>query len=254
MSDAMDYSLFADLYDAYVRSDLDVPFFLQEARQVRGGVLELMSGTGRVSLPLLEAGVNLTCVDASPDMLQYLREKVLQRGLEARVEQMDVRELQLGGQFDLIFIPFHAFAELHSREDQQRTLEKIHLHLSEEGTFICTLHNPAVRLNRVDGLLRLWANVPLDDLGGKLLVWGLETQDTNSASVNGMQLFEVYDPNGLLETKRVVEYRFRIIERSEFETLAQASGFRVKKLYGDYAHSPFDERSSPFMIWKLEKV
>jgi hypothetical protein len=31
MSDTMDYALFADLYDTYVRSELDIPFFLQEA-------------------------------------------------------------------------------------------------------------------------------------------------------------------------------------------------------------------------------
>ena len=55
----------ADVYDLYVTSDLDVGFYVAEAGKVREKVLELMCGTGRVSVPLLEAGVDLTCVDAS---------------------------------------------------------------------------------------------------------------------------------------------------------------------------------------------
>ena len=57
----MDYSLIADLYDSYVQTALDTPFFLGETRNVKGEVLELMAGTGRVSIPLLEQGVRLTC-------------------------------------------------------------------------------------------------------------------------------------------------------------------------------------------------
>ena len=184
MSDTMDYSLFADLYDAYVKTDLDIPFYLQEASQIKGKVLELMSGTGRVSLPLLEAGIDLTCVDSSPDMLRYLCQKVQACGLSARIERMDVRQLELGCQYDLIFIPFHAFAELTLQADQQQVLEKMHAHLSKEGKFICTLHNPPVRLQRVDEQLRLWAVSDLPDRSGKLLVWGLEKHDPAAAMVH----------------------------------------------------------------------
>jgi hypothetical protein len=41
---ALDYDRIARLYDAYVRTELDVPFFLQEARQASGPVLELRAG------------------------------------------------------------------------------------------------------------------------------------------------------------------------------------------------------------------
>ena len=96
----MDYSLFASLYDNYVRTGLDIPFFLKETSRVTGEVLELMSGTGRVSLPLLESGIRLTCVDASPEMLQILQEKVSRRGLAADIHLMDIRELELGKKFE----------------------------------------------------------------------------------------------------------------------------------------------------------
>ena len=69
---AMDYSRVAELYDAYVTTDFDVAFFLTEAHGAKH-VLELMSGTGRLSLPLIRAGARLTCVDNSPEMLAILR-------------------------------------------------------------------------------------------------------------------------------------------------------------------------------------
>jgi len=43
----MDYDRVAHLYDAYVQTELDIPFFLDEARKARGPVLELMCSTGR---------------------------------------------------------------------------------------------------------------------------------------------------------------------------------------------------------------
>ena len=59
VSPALDYALIADLYDEMVRFEADLPFFLEECRTAEGPVLELMCGTGRVSLPLIEAGIEL---------------------------------------------------------------------------------------------------------------------------------------------------------------------------------------------------
>ena len=74
LSDALiDYDRVADVYDLYVTSDLDVGFYVEEAGKVRGKVLELMCGPGRISVPLLEAGVDLTSVDPSEGMLARLR-------------------------------------------------------------------------------------------------------------------------------------------------------------------------------------
>ncbi|MDQ3911717.1 MAG: hypothetical protein M3305_08120 [Actinomycetota bacterium] len=55
-SDApLDYDRVADVYDLYVTSGLDLEFYLEETDKVQGKVLELMCGTGRVSIPLLRS-------------------------------------------------------------------------------------------------------------------------------------------------------------------------------------------------------
>jgi ubiquinone/menaquinone biosynthesis C-methylase UbiE len=95
-SDALiDYDRVADIYDLYAIYDLVVGFFVEEAGKVRGKVLDLMCGTGRVSVPLLEAEVDLTCVDASEGMLTRLQERLHACGLAAQVVRADVRYLDL---------------------------------------------------------------------------------------------------------------------------------------------------------------
>lgn len=253
MTDPMDYSRLADVYDSFVRTSFDISFFLNEAKKTQGEVLELMSGTGRVSMPLIEAGVRLTCVDNSPEMLARLREKLEKKRLSAGVRQMDVRDLSLKRMFDLIIIPFHSFAELVSADDQRRALAGIHCHLSPTGRFICTFHNPAMRLKPVDGRLRLLGKYPLQDREGFFLLWLLENYDSKTQTASGLELFEEYDAKGVMRSKRLFETRFRLLEKQQFEDLAQSSGFRVESLYGDYSYKEYEKDSSPFMIWVLRK-
>ncbi len=216
-------------------------------------MLELMAGTGRVSIPLIEAGVRLTCVDSSPEMLAVLRKKLESGKLSAAVHQMDVRELDLHKRFDLIVLPFNSFAELLSPDDQSKALAAVHVHLSGKGRFICTLHNPHIRLRSVDGRLRLLNRHSSHDRQGTLLLWVLENYDEASHIVNGLQLFEEYDGKGVMRSKRLLETRFSLLESAEFEKLAKTAGFKVVALYGDYSRSEFRESKSPFQIWVLSR-
>ena len=238
-----------DLYDAYVRTTLDVPFFLDATRHVRGDVLELMSGTGRVSLPLLEAGVHLTCVDYSAEMLKVLAEKIAARNLHADWFVQDVRALELHKTFALIFIPFHAFAEITAADDRRAALARIREHLAPDGIFICTLHNPRVRRRTLDGQLRLMGEYALPE-NQRLLVWLHQMfQDERTARIR--QFYEMYDVHGEMIRRRMAEIRFALIEHDEFLAAARDAGFEPSALYGDYERTPFEIETSPYMLWLL---
>lgn len=251
--DFIDYTHIADLYDAYVQTDLDISFFVNEAKQTTGDVLELMAGTGRVSLALAEAGVRLTSVDISADMLTVLREKAAGRGLTIDTHEMDICKLDLGKQYDLIFIPFNSFSELQSSSDQKQALRKIYEHLADNGRFICTLHNPPIRLQSVqNGQLQFWGQHPLAN-GGSLVFWAVQNYDADDQSVDMIEFFEEYDRNGIMQKKRKLDIRFNLLQRQGFENLARSAGFQTMQVYGDYTYSEFEEDQSPFMIWILEK-
>lgn len=250
---AMDYSKVAALYDIYVQSDFDVSFFIQESRGCHH-VLELTSGTGRLSLPLIEAGVPLSCLDNSPDMLAILREKLKLKGLSASVYEMDISHFSIPHQFDLIIIPFNSFAEIVDPVAQQDTFNCIHSHLTERGRFICTLHNPSVRLKIIDGQIHFRGNfsIPGAD-AGTLVLSSVESYDANTYQVKGTQFYELYDSDGVMRSKRLVGIQFFVHFQDAFEMIARSHGFELLSLYGDYTRSEFHPEQSPCMIWVLGK-
>ena len=214
--------------------------------------MELMSGTGRVSIPLLEADIKLTCVDLSAELNAILENKLRQKGLQADVYQMDVCELKLNKKFNIVIIPFHSFAHITSPDNQRKALSRIQQHLLPGGTFICTLGNPNMRQKMVDGQIRLFRKYALPN-EGSLLLWILENfNDEDNQIVEAMQFYEEYNARGILTSKRILELHFRLSAQEEFEKLAQEAGFIIKAFYGDYVYSEFTHES-PFMIWILEK-
>ena len=248
----MDYSTVADLYDLYAQIIVDVPFFLREARGCRS-VLELTSGTGRLSLPLIEAGVPLTCLDNSPEMLAILRKKLHDHGLSAPVYQMDACNFSLPQKFDLIIIPFNAFSEFADPVKQHAALAAIRAHLSDGGRFICTLHNPEIRLQSIDEQVHLLGRFDLPEDQGTLLLSSWEKHDAETHLVRGMQFYELFDRNGSVQSKRYLSITFYLHSKNSFESLVAAQGYRVAALYGDYDRSPFQPQTSPSMIWVLSK-
>ena len=77
-------SLFVEAYDAFYSGAVpqiagDVAFYERVAGQTGGPVLELACGTGRIALPLAEAGLQVTGVDRSEAMLAIARRKLATR-------------------------------------------------------------------------------------------------------------------------------------------------------------------------------
>lgn len=246
------YARIAELYDSFVKTDYDIPFFMDRARSRGGDILELMAGTGRLTLPLLAAGFRVTALDVSPDMLAVLGRKLRQRGLSTEVYQLDICTFDLGRKFDQIWVPFQAFPELTAEVNQREALHRIHAHLADDGIFICTLHNPPVRLKPVDGLLHLAGVQPLE-ADHRLLIWMLQTYNEATKLVTVHEFFEEYDHKGVMVSKRYSELQFHLLAKSAFENLLAQTNFEVVELYGNYDCSPFDEDTSPFMIWMLRK-
>lgn len=246
------YDSVADIYDSYVTGDFDVPFWVSEARSVNGKVLELMCGTGRISIPLLRAGIDLTCVDYAPEMLSRFRRKLDVNHLTCQLLCQDVAELSLPDRFDLIIIPFHSFSELTSEGKRRSALCRIREHLTDRGLFICTLQNPVVRMTTMDGTTRLIGefSLPCDE---KLVVQSRLSFDSSSQLAEGIQVYDRYTSDGRVLDHRILEMRFSLISRHQFEVLARETGFEVITVYGDYSRSPFEAQSSPFIIVQLRR-
>lgn len=244
-----DYDEIADLYDTYVNVDFDLEYFLEEAAKVQGAVLELACGTGRLSVPLVEAGVDLTCVDISENMLKVLEAKLRDRGLEARVIHADVCELAFDQQYDLVIFPFHSYAEIVGNEPQRKVLDCVYNSLKAGQKFVCTLLNPTVHRRDVDGQSRVVGKHTI----GKhsLVVTGVSRG--GDPVVHREQYYEIYSKFGQLQTQKTMKMSYELVEPADFAADAEAAGFSSLAKYGDYRRSPFDASRSPVIVWELVK-
>lgn len=249
----IDFGPVADLYDVYVQWDVDVPFFRSVCAETEKPVLELMCGTGRLSIPLLESGAELCCVDYSAEMLAVLRRKLDERGLTADVREADVRELDLGRTFERIILPFHSIAEIVGRDDRVRALARVREHLTPEGRFVITLHNPAVQLPRLDGQRRQICDRAIPDRDANLLVWSTARYLAGEGVGEALQEYEITEADGRLVKTCALQLRFAIIGPDEFETELAEAGFAVLRLWGDYERKPFEAETSPHLIWEVER-
>jgi len=104
----------------------DVGFYLEYARRQQGPILEIACGTGRVTIPLAQAGFEVQGIDLSLPMLSIFRRKLDRLDDETagriRLEQADMADFELGRTFDLIVVPFRAFQALTTDERARRAL------------------------------------------------------------------------------------------------------------------------------------
>lgn len=247
ISKPTDFGSVADIYDSCVSTDFDIPFWLNEARTA-GRVLELGSGTGRVSIPLLQSGV-----DYSPEMLAALRNKVEADGFTCNMVEVDISEMSLPVRYDLIFISMNSFSEIVEKDSQRRALACIRAHLTEAGVFICTLRNPEVTIPGLDGKSSAFGPFRSID-GGTFTVNRKFYLEKGSGRLHGKQLYEFQDKSGKQVAKRELRLNYHPFSREEFEDMAHGTGFEIIELYGDYDYAKFVEEKSTSMIWKLRRT
>jgi SAM-dependent methyltransferase len=195
-----------------------------------GRVLELGVGTGRLAIPLAAAGLTVTGVDASPEMLDRLRARPGAERIE--VIQGDFVTVDAGGPYDVVLIAFSTLFLVPSQQGQLDCLNNVRQHLSPGGSLIVEAFVPDhsrwvrgqnVTIGRLDDAgvsLKLSIHNPVDQV--------ISTQDL-SVDARGTTL----RPNLL-----------RYIWPSELDAMALASGLRLVRRTADWARTPFTAQST----------
>jgi 2-polyprenyl-3-methyl-5-hydroxy-6-metoxy-1,4-benzoquinol methylase len=141
-SDARRYDL---VLGAYATGDF-LNFYKRQIARYGQPVLELACGSGRMTIPLANEGVNITGLDISEKMLDLAKLKVSKRGVRIRFIQGDIRSFDLGQKFKFIFIPAQSVSHLHTREEIENCFSCVRQHLMSEGRFLIELFNSSVKL------------------------------------------------------------------------------------------------------------
>ena len=129
-----------DVECAAYTADLDVWRTL--ADQAGGPILDLGCGTGRVALDLAGRGFDVTGIDSDPALIDALRVRARERGLQVDAVPADARSFELGTAFALVISPMQVVQLLGGADGRARMLESVRRHLRPGGRFAAALANP----------------------------------------------------------------------------------------------------------------
>ena len=134
-----------NIYDGMNTDIDDLSFYSNWFKKKKdGNILELCCGTGRLTIPLVQAGYNIIGVDNNASMLKQAKDKA--NGLNVSIEfiESDIRNLDLPETYDIIFIPFNSIHHLYTNQDFFNVLINVKKHLKDDGYFLFDCFNPNI--------------------------------------------------------------------------------------------------------------
>ena len=220
----------------------DIAFFERLASDAGGPVLELGCGTGRVSIPLAVAGIDVVGLDRSPEMLRLARAKreaappAVRRRL--RFVEGDMTDFRFGRRFGLVFAVFRVFMSLLDVAAQRSALAAVRRHLRPGGLLALDVFDPL--LDRcVPGLHPSEERGEYEVGGTRVRVTAVERHtDPVAQRLRERWRFSELDPKGRVVREEFEELKLRWTYRHEMRHLLELGGFEPIAEYSDYAGSP----------------
>jgi len=140
----------ARYYDMDVADETDdIPMYLALAEASDGPVLELATGSGRIAVPLAQAGHRVVGIDLDAAMLDRARTRWASARAEAvtvgslELVQSDMTSLALNVRFDLAILAFNSLLVLADRKSQQAAIGVMAYHLSQDGRAVLDVWLPS---------------------------------------------------------------------------------------------------------------
>ncbi len=140
------YDAIASIYDPWSRSVTeDIGFYVAEATVAGGPVVELAVGTGRIAVPIAEAGIRVIGVDQSQGMLAVARQLARERGVEALLDLRvgDLREPPVEERVPLVICPFRSLLHMPDETEKLRALRAAHAVLEPGGRLVFDVFAPS---------------------------------------------------------------------------------------------------------------
>jgi SAM-dependent methyltransferase len=239
----------------------DVEWYRKKAIDAGGPVLELGAGTGRVTIPIAEAGVRVSALDLDAGMLERLRQKLakLPEDVQRRVavHHGDMRAFALDQQFALVIIPFRAFLHNITHDDQLAALRCAHAHLKPGGQLAFNLFHPSLEYMaaHAGAFAGVWRWLKTDKRpDGEFVVYSDVTRyDTVRQRLEAMIRTEEFAPDGALRSTNMMHLELAYLYPSDISRLLAESGFEMVRLSGDFAGRPF-ERDGDELVVEARKL
>ena len=249
-----EYAPFYDWENAQTLGRRDVPFWRRVAIGAGGPVLELGCGTGRVSLPLARAGVNLVGVDRSAPMLERARKQILKssnpqilkplKSLKSlSLVRADIRALPFdAGAFAMVLAPYGILQSLIRPRDLTATLASVARVIAAGGTFGIDLVPDVPKWREYENRVQLRGRAR----GAQLTLIESVRQDPKRHLTTFEQKY--IERKGTVTREHRFDLTFRTLSVRQMTGQLERAGFRVDAVLGDYRGRPWDDRADVWII------
>jgi SAM-dependent methyltransferase len=194
--------------------------------------LELAIGTGRIAIPLALAGVAVTGIDISEEMVSRLRAKPGGEGIEVILG--DFAEVAVSQTYPLVYLAFNTLFSLLDQDRQVVCFRNVSRALEPGGRFVLDAFVPD--LNRYDhhqtriGVSSISSN--------KAHAYELAIHDPIKQMVVSHQVRRMEDGSTV-----VLPVTIRYVWPSEMDLMARLAGLDLEERWGWYDRRPFTEKS-----------
>ena len=256
------YELSAKYYDdAYaVKPDLvDLPFYVDLAKQIGGPILEMGCGTGRVLLPIARMGIEIHGLDNAPTMLGILRERIQNEPEQVRsqiaLHQGDMRQFRGQKKYALVTIPFRPMQHMYTLEDQVAALKTGAFHLDNDGILALDVFFPKFQLMDVGiGEEMLELEWPARSHPGRIVrrYFKKDAVDKIHQVFSATFIFRTYHNETLVseETERI---KLSYYAYPQLKALFRLTGLEAVEEYGSFSKTPLDNTAKE-MIFLLRRA
>jgi 2-polyprenyl-3-methyl-5-hydroxy-6-metoxy-1,4-benzoquinol methylase len=237
--DCLDVYADAEFYEQeFATRGHEIPFFLQQAELSKGPVLEVACGTGRITLPIARAGIEITGLDVSRPMLDLARRKAEAENLAVTWIEQDCRQINCTQSFALIFSATNAMQHLCDLDSVNAFLTSARHALRSGGTLIIDVFNPnPAKLAR--SAETRYHHKLITDASGKQICVEATSEYYSAAQILAINLYYLRD-GVLAKTKKV---NMRCFYPEELLALCHFNGLEITRRYGDYDMGSFTNNS-----------
>jgi len=185
-------------------------------------VVELGVGTGRIAVPIAEAGVHVIGVDSSAGMLAVCRERAEDAGVAERLDLRlgDLRDPPVSERVRLVTCPFRSYLHLDDDAERLAALRAARELLVDDGRLIFDVFAPSREdiaetngrwLEREPGI---WERADWDEEARRLVLGVRSAQGETTMTLSWLAV-------------------------GEWRALLERAGFAVERCYGWFDRRPY---------------